>query len=159
MNVILSPRVAVVTGAAQGIGKAIALALADAGADIAVNDISISNVTPIIEEIKRKGRKAVVAVFDVADKEAVDEGTHKILEELGHIDILVNNAGITDNLSSTSKMTREKWDWEMSVNLSGAFNCTGAVLPGMVKSGWGRIIMISSLGALGIHRTGLLRGK
>ncbi|MBN1375986.1 MAG: SDR family oxidoreductase [Dehalococcoidia bacterium] len=151
MDIDLSSHVALVTGAAHGIGKTIALALAGAGADVAVNDIS-DGVNALADEIIGMGRKSVAAVFNIADKEAVNRGTDQVWKELGRIDILVNNAGITDNRAPVAKMTGAKWDWEMGVNLVGAFNCTASVLPGMAASGWGRIVMISSLGALGIHR-------
>ena len=150
MEISLYGKVALVTGAAQGIGKAIALALAGAGADVVVNDVSDA-VLAVKKEIEMSGRKSSFSIFNVADTNAVADGIKKIRDELGCIDILVNNVGITNNRASVVKMTREKWDWELSINLSGMFNCTKAVLTDMAKSGWGRIIMISSLGALGTN--------
>jgi NAD(P)-dependent dehydrogenase (short-subunit alcohol dehydrogenase family) len=153
MEVLLSGKVALVTGAAQGIGKAIALELARAGAVVAVNDIS-DKIVLTREEIKSMGKESLVASFDVSVEEEVVAGINEIGKKLGPISILVNNVGITTNIASILKMTRNKWDWEIAVNLGGAFNCTKAVLPDMIKAKWGRIIMVSSLAAVG----GLDRG-
>ena len=150
MEISLSCKVALVTGAAQGIGKAIALELSKAGAIVAVNDIT-DKVLSTRDEINLNGKESIAAIFDVADNSKVEAGIREIREKLGRIDILINNVGITNNIAPILKMTREKWDWEMDINLGGAFNCTKAVLPDMVKAQWGRIIMISSLGANGLH--------
>ena len=150
MEISLSGRVALVTGAAQGIGRAIALELAKSGARVAVNDVN-DEVHSIKEEIQKMGYDSVAAIFDVANTAMVEVGVKEIKEKLGSIDILVNNVGITDNIAPILKMTRERWDWEMDINLGGAFNCTKAVLPDMIKQEWGRIIMISSTGAQGLH--------
>lgn len=150
MEISLSGKVALVTGAAQGIGRAIALELAKSGASVAVNDTS-DKVVSTKEDIEKMGKDSLAAIFDVAVEEAVEAGIGEIKEKLGPIDILVNNVGITNNISPILKMARERWDWEMAINLGGAFNCTKAVLPDMVKAKWGRVIMISSLGAGGLH--------
>ena len=149
MEISLSGKVALVTGAAQGIGRAIALELAKSGASVAVNDTS-DKVVSTKEDIEKMGKDSLAAIFDVAVEEAVEAGIWEIKEKLGPIDILVNNVGITNNVSPILKMARERWDWEMAINLGGAFNCTKAVLPDMVKAKWGRVIMISSLGAGGL---------
>ena len=148
MEISLTGEVALVTEAAQGIGRAIALELAKSGAAVAVNDIS-DKVASTKEEIGKTGNDSVTAIFNVAIEEEVEAGIGEIKEKLGPIDILVNNVGITTNISSILKMTRERWDGEMAINLGGAFNCTKAVLPDMVRAKWGRIIMISSLAAVG----------
>ena len=151
MQISLFGRVALVTGAAQGVGKGIALELARSGAMVAVSDID-DKVIETKEEIEKMAGKAVAVIFDVADSAAVEAGVREVKEKLGPVDILVNNAGITYNVSSLLKMTREKWDWEIGINLGGAFNCTKAVLPDMVEAKWGRIIMISSISApFGAH--------
>lgn len=150
MEILLSEKVALVTGAARGIGRAIALELAKAGAAVAVNDIS-DQVVLTSEEIEKMGGRSLATIFNVAVEEQVEAEVSKIREKLGHVDILVNNVGITNNIAPILNMTRRKWDWEMAVNLGGAFNCTRAVLPDMVRAKWGRIIMISSIGAGGLH--------
>ena len=150
MEISLAGKVALVTGAAMGIGKVIAIELAKSGADVAVSDIR-EDVVATKKDIEALGKRSCAAIFNVSDPKAVDEGIKKIQDELGPIDILVNNVGIVDNIAPILKMKREKWDWEIGVNLSGIFYCTQAVLPDMVKNGWGRIIMMSSLGSLGIN--------
>jgi NAD(P)-dependent dehydrogenase (short-subunit alcohol dehydrogenase family) len=150
MKISLLGKVALVTGAAQGIGKAIALELAKSGAAVAVNDIS-DNVTLTKREIDKMNRRSLATIFDVAIEQEVETAVRDIRAKLGSIDILVNNVGITNNIASILEMTKERWDREMAVNLGGAYNCTRAVLPSMIKAKWGRIIMISSLGAAGLH--------
>lgn len=150
VEISLSGKVALVTGAAYGIGRATAMELARAGADVAVNDIS-DKVMSTKESIEKLRRKSCAAIFDVSDVNAVNAGIKQVRDALGPIDILINNVGIVDNLAPIIKMKSEKWDWEINVNLSGAFYCTKSVLPDMIRKGWGRIIMISSLGSLGIN--------
>jgi 3-oxoacyl-[acyl-carrier protein] reductase len=140
----LEGRVALVTGAAQGIGRAIALALAEVGADVAGGDVKLEQLQEVAKEIEALGRKALALPLDVARPDSVKEAVDKALEVFGKIDILVNNAGITkDNL--LMRMKPEDWDLVLRVNLSGAFLCTRAVLPGMVKQRYGRIINIASV--------------
>jgi 3-oxoacyl-[acyl-carrier protein] reductase len=140
----LEGRVAMVTGAAQGIGRAIALALAEAGADIAGGDVALEKLQGVAKEIEALGRKALALHLDVSSPDSVKEAVDKTLEAFGKIDILVNNAGITkDNL--IMRMKPEDWDLVLRVNLNGAFHCTRAVLPGMVKQRYGRIINIASV--------------
>jgi 3-oxoacyl-[acyl-carrier protein] reductase len=140
----LEGRVALVTGAAQGIGRAIALALAEVGADVAGGDVKPVQLQEVAKEIEALGRKALALPLDVAGPEAVQGAVDKTLEVFGKIDILVNNAGITkDNL--LMRMKPEDWDLVLRVNLTGAFLCTRAVLPGMVKQRYGRIINIASV--------------
>jgi 3-oxoacyl-[acyl-carrier protein] reductase len=140
----LEGRVAMVTGAAQGIGRAIALALAEVGADIAGGDIALEKLQGVAKEIEALGRKTLALHLDVSSPDSVKEAVDKTLEVFGKIDILVNNAGITkDNL--IMRMKPEDWDLVLRVNLNGAFHCTRAVLPGMVKQRYGRIINIASV--------------
>ena len=140
----LEGRVALVTGAAQGIGRAIALALAEVGADIAGGDVALEKLQGVAKEIEALGRKALALHLDVSSPDSVKEAVDKTLEAFGKIDILVNNAGITkDNL--IMRMKPEDWDLVLRVNLNGAFHCTRAVLPGMVKQRYGRIINIASV--------------
>jgi 3-oxoacyl-[acyl-carrier protein] reductase len=140
----LEGRVALVTGAAQGIGRAIALALAEVGADIAGGDVNLEGMEKTAKEIEALGRKALAVKLDVSDPASVKDAVTKVLEAFQKIDILVNNAGITkDNL--IMRMKREDWDRVLSINLNGAFHCIQAVLPGMVKQRSGRIINIASV--------------
>ena len=140
----LKGKVALVTGAAQGIGKAIALLLARNGADIVVSDINLEKAEETAKEIGAIGPKAVAVKVDVANLSDVDQMVTGILEKLAKIDILVNNAGITrDKL--ILRMTEEDWDAVLGVNLKGTFNCTKAVLRHMAKQRSGKIVNIASV--------------
>ena len=138
----LKDKVAIVTGSARGIGQAIALKLAESGADIVVSDIAGAGT--VAEEIKAMGRRSLAVTADVSSKEDVAALVDKAVSALGRVDILVNNAGITrDQL--LLRMSDEDWDSVLSVDLKSAFLCTRAVLRHMVKQRWGRIINISSI--------------
>ena len=140
----LEGRVAFVTGAAQGIGRSITLTLAEDGADLALGDLNLEKLEAVAREVEALGRKALALHLDVSSPDSVQAAVTKVLETWGKIDILVNNAGITkDNL--ILRMKRQDWDAVLSVNLSGAFYCTQAVLPGMVKQRYGRIVSIASV--------------
>jgi 3-oxoacyl-[acyl-carrier protein] reductase len=140
----LEGRVAFVTGAAQGIGRAIALTLAEDGADLALGDLNLEKLEAVAREVEALGRRALTLHLDVSSLDSVQAVVTKVLETWGKIDILVNNAGITkDNL--ILRMKRQDWDAVLSVNLNGAFYCTQAVLPGMVKQRYGRIVSIASV--------------
>jgi len=137
-------RVAFVTGSAQGIGRAIALALAEAGCDVVIADVNPEKIDSVVKEVEGLGRKSLGIKLDVSDPESVKAGVAKILEAFGKIDILVNNAGITrDGL--VMRMKPEDWSLVLRVNLDGAFYCTRAVLHGMVKQRHGRIVNIASV--------------
>jgi len=137
-------RVAFVTGSAQGIGRAIALALAESGCDVVIADVNPEKIDSVAKEVEGLGRKSLAIEFDVSDPESVKGGVAKILETFGKIDILVNNAGITrDGL--VMRMKPEDWSLVLRVNLDGAFYCTRAVLAGMVKQRYGRIVNIASV--------------
>lgn len=137
-------RVAFVTGSAQGIGRAIALALAEAGCDVVIADVNPEKIDSVAKEVEGLGRKSLAIKLDVSDPESVKAGVAKILESFGKIDILVNNAGITrDGL--VMRMKPEDWSLVLRVNLDGAFYCTRAVLAGMVKQRYGRIVNIASV--------------
>jgi len=137
-------KVALVTGAAQGIGKAIALLLARHGADLVVWDINLEKAEETAKEIEVLGRRAIAMKVDVASLEHVERMVEAILEELGQIDILVNNAGITrDKL--ILRMTEEDWDAVLNINLKGTFNCTKTVVRHMSKQRSGKIVSIASV--------------
>ena len=149
---LLQDRVALVTGAARGIGRASALVLAREGAHVGVADV-LPEVEETAREIAAQGRLSAFAVFDIADPEQVAEGVGKIRGELGDIEILVNNAGVVTNIARITKMTHEAWQREISINLSGAFNLIKEVIGPMVDKKWGRVINISSGAALGgLHK-------
>jgi len=140
----LAGKVALVTGAAQGIGKAIAFLLAGNGADIVVSDINLERAEETAKEIEGTGQRAMAIRVDVANSEEVERMVQTILERFGHIDILVNNAGIArDRL--ILRMTEEDWDAVLNVNLKGTFNCTKAVVRHMSKQRSGKIVSIASV--------------
>jgi len=144
------PRVALITGAARGIGRAIALALAQPGWTIYLNDVVLgAEAEKTRQEVADRGADARLLQFNVADQAAVQQGIDQIIKEAGRLDVLVNNAGITrDNL--VMRMKEEDWDQVLEVNLKGAYNCIRAVAKPMIKQRGGRIINISSVvGAMG----------
>ena len=143
MNDIAS--VALVTGAARGIGRAIALALARPGLTIYLNDIALGEEAARTQkDVAAKGSAAKLIEFNVADFGQVQRGIDEIVKESGRLDMLVNNAGITrDNL--ILRMKEEEWDAVLAVNLKGAYNCIRAVSKTMVKQRFGRIINLSSV--------------
>ena len=143
----LNNRIALVTGASRGIGRAIALALANAGAGIAVNYRErAEEAASVVEAIQRMGGRAVAIAADVSIAGAVQSMISTVEERLGPIDILVNNAG-TAIMRGLDDITEEDFDLTIAVNLKSAFLCTQAVLPTMRARGWGRIVNISSIGA------------
>ncbi len=140
----LSGKVALVTGAAQGIGKAIALLLAKNGADVAVSDINLEKAHETAHEIQEMGRRSLAIRVNVADAQEVERMIETIVEQFGRIDILVNNAGITrDRL--ILRMTEEDWDAVLDVNLKGTFNCTKSAIRHMAKQRSGKIVSIASV--------------
>lgn len=145
---LLEGKVALVTGASRGIGKAIALLLAENGADVAVNFAgSTAAAEAVAAEIEKMGRKAILVQGDVSQTEVCAEMVDKVVKELGHIDILVNNAGITRD-TLLLRMKEEDWDAVLNTNLKGVFNCTKAAVKYMAKQRSGSIVNISSVVAL-----------
>ncbi|MDH6464746.1 3-oxoacyl-[acyl-carrier protein] reductase [Micromonospora sp. A200] len=141
-------RTAVVTGAARGIGAAVAKRLAQDGFAVAVVDLDEAAGKPVVEEIQAGGGRALAVGANVADEQAVQAAVDRIAEELGGPTVLVNNAGITrDNL--LFKMTADDWDAVLNVHLRGSFLMSRAVQGYMTKAGWGRIVNLSSTSALG----------
>ncbi len=141
----LTGKICLVTGASRGIGAAIACSLAKNGADIIINyekeDLAAANVADIISAM---GSRFRISKFDVSNFELARNTIEKIVAEFGTIDILVNNAGINRD-KTLLNMTPEEWYEVIEVNLTGTFNLTKAVLPYMLKRGWGRIINVSSI--------------
>ena len=149
MAMPLENRVALVTGASRGIGKACAIALAEAGANVAVNYVARkAEAESVAAAIRRLGRKGVVLQADVSQAKAVDALVRDAEGALGPIDILVNNAGIAVR-RGLDDLTEADFDRTMLVNLKSAFLCTQAVLPGMRARKWGRVVNISSGAARG----------
>jgi NAD(P)-dependent dehydrogenase (short-subunit alcohol dehydrogenase family) len=143
----LTGRVALVTGAGQGIGAGIATALASQGAAVGVNDIDAPNAARTASEIEQAGGRAAASPFDVTIFEESAQGIARLVAELGPIDILVNNAGGTvDGMWPTPFLETpiDVWQPMVDLNLSGTLNCTRIVAEGMCERGWGRIITISS---------------
>ena len=145
----LAGKIALVTGAAQGIGRDIALGLAADGADVAVCDVNLEAAQKTAGDIEAKGRKSLALKANVAATADVTAMIDQVVEKLGRIDILVNNAGITrDGL--ILRMKDEDWDLVLSINLKGAFLCTKSALKYMTKQRTGTIINIASIvGAMG----------
>jgi len=145
----MSSKIALVTGAGRGIGKAIALALAKEGVDTAVNDIDLVTIKATAAEIEALGQKSMAIQCNVADYGQVREMVNQIVAEWGGIDILVNNAGV-----GTSKMWEdmEKSDWDrvININLGSVLNCSKAVIETMKQRGGGSIISMSSMSAKSI---------
>jgi len=140
----LQGRVAIVTGAAQGIGRAIAETLAQAGADIVVGDIDPGRSLETVNAVEKLGRRALNVKVNVAEADDTKAMVEQVLKVWGKVDILVNNAGITrDGL--LLRMKEEDWNLVLQVNLNGTFNCTKAVLQAMTKQRYGRIVNIASI--------------
>lgn len=137
-------KTALVTGASRGIGRACALALAQAGCRVALAARNREKLEAVAAEVRALNVDAHVAEIDLADGASVQQGVAAVGKEFGRIDVLVNNAGVTkDGLAM--RMKREDWDLVLQTNLTGAFLASQAVLPGMMKERWGRIINISSV--------------
>jgi 3-oxoacyl-[acyl-carrier protein] reductase len=140
----LKDKVAVVTGASQGIGHETALALAEAGAKVVVAARNEEKLTALVAEIAAAGGEAFGVKMDVADAEQVKAGFKQVIEKFGRLDILVNNAAVTrDGLAM--RMKKEDWDAVLQTNLTGAHFCIQQALPTMMKARAGRIINISSI--------------
>ena len=142
----LTGRVALVTGAGQGVGRGIASALASQGAKVAINDLFEERAAEAVDEIKSAGGTAIAAAFDVSDYEAVTAGIGKVESELGPLDILVNNAGVPPGMGGGQFRETKPEDWRKQIDLNtyGVMNCSHAVINGMCDRGYGRIVTISS---------------
>jgi 3-oxoacyl-[acyl-carrier protein] reductase len=172
IEIDLSGRVALVTGGSRGLGRADALTLARAGADVVIADILVesddsaaADYGPLAQaaaaqglvqteatarKIEELGRRSLALKCDVTDIAQVDEAIRRTVEELGSVDILVNNAGTLDHLGQLENQSPELWERDLRVNLTGAFNCSRAVWPHMKEREWGRIVNMASVaGTLG----------
>ncbi len=173
IEIDLSGRVALVTGGSRGLGRADALTLARAGADVVVADLLVESelseatdrygalatvarqqglvhTEETVEEIRGMGRRALAVRCDVTERGEVDAAVARAVEELGSVDILVNNAGTLDHAAQFQKQSPELWERDLRVNLTGAFNCAQAVWPHMRERSFGRVINMASVaGTLG----------
>jgi 3-oxoacyl-[acyl-carrier protein] reductase len=173
VEIDLSGRVALVTGGSRGLGRADALTLARAGADVAVADILVESelsedtdrwgalataaraqglvhTEETVDEIRSLGRQAVAVRCDVTDREQVAAAVARTVDELGSVDILVNNAATLDHVGQFHDQSPELWERDLRVNLTGSFNCAQAVWPHMKEREWGRIVNMASVaGTLG----------
>ena len=166
---LLSGKTALVTGASRGLGRAIALALAKAGANVAVTDLLIENeavdkeklaeygllasyfsetenvrTLSTADEIEKFGSRSLGIKMDVTNSDDIQKAIAQTTDKLGSIDILINNAGVMDNMAMLEYQTEKMWERDLNVNLTGAFNCIRAVWQQMKQKKWGRIINISS---------------
>jgi 3-oxoacyl-[acyl-carrier protein] reductase len=144
----LRDRIALVTGAASGIGAATARRFAREGATVAINDAKPEGLDAVAGEIRAAGAKALVLPGDVTKKADCERIVQEVIRTFGRLDILINNAGINRD-AMAAKMTEEQWDAVLSVNLKGTFLCAQAALPGMRERAWGRVVNTSSIGSLG----------
>ena len=173
IDIDLSGRVAFVTGGSRGLGRADALTLARAGADVVVADLLVESelteetdrygtlatvarqqglvhTEETVRDIEAMGRRALAVRCDVTDRAEVDAAVARAVEELGSLDILVNNAGTLDHVAQFHEQSPELWERDLRVNLTGAFNCAQAAWPHMQARGWGRIVNMASVaGTLG----------
>jgi 3-oxoacyl-[acyl-carrier protein] reductase len=141
----LKGRTALVTGGSRGIGRAIALALGEEGADVAVNYVSSEGpARDVVESIQKMGRRAMLAQADVGDYPDTFRMAQEVLKEFGHLDILVNNAGINSDKSFV-KMDHASWRKVLAINLDGVFNCTKVFIDTMLKQNYGRVVNITSV--------------
>ncbi len=146
----LKDRTALVTGGSRGIGRAVALALAEEGADVAVNYVSNeAAAADVVEHIRKMGRRALLAQADVSDYPDTFRMAQDVLREFGHLDILVNNAGVNSDKTFV-KMDHAAWRKVLAINLDGVFNCTKVFIDQMITQGYGRIVnMTSVIGQIG----------
>src|SRR2546430_524186 len=173
LEIDLSGKVALVTGGSRGLGRADALTLARAGADVVIADIQVESDSgadaerygPMAQAARAQGlvyseataraigelgQRSAAVKCDVTERSQVDETVRRVVEEFGSVDILVNNAGTLDHLAQLSDQDPELWERDLRVNLTGSFNCAQAVWPHMKERGWGRIVnMASGAGTLG----------
>ena len=137
-------KVAIVTGAGRGLGRAVALKLASEGAAIVVNDVRQASADQVAAEIVAAGGRALAFVADVSDESQVNAMVNATLARFGTVDILVNNAGILGKTQPVEKIPGSEWDRMMGINVKGVFNCTRAVLPVMQAKRYGKIVNVSS---------------
>ncbi|HLE42906.1 MAG TPA: 3-oxoacyl-ACP reductase FabG [Methylomirabilota bacterium] len=148
MDLGIAGKVVLVTGGARNLGRADSLKLAEEGCRVAVVDLNREGAEETASEIRSKGGQALALECDIADRVAVRAAAGRIQRELGPVDILVNNASIIWTLAQLKDMKDEDWDLNMRVNLTGTYNVTKAVFPGMRERRWGRVVCMASIAGL-----------
>lgn len=144
----LQDKVAIITGAASGMGKAEALRFASEGAKVVVADLNLEGAEEVVQEIKRNGGEGLAVKVNVTDPADIENMVALATDTFGKIDILVNNAGIFDKYTNSLDTTEEQWDLIFNVNLKSVYKITNAVLPGMIQRGKGAIVNIASIAGL-----------
>lgn len=145
---MLNEKIAIITGSGRGLGAATALRFAREGAHVVINDINGDNAKGIADEIEKLGRRALVSTHDVSDFKAANALVDETMAKFGRVDILVNNAGITRD-SMLHKLSEEKWDEVIRINLKGPFNMGQACAKVMMEQKYGRIVNLASVAWLG----------
>jgi len=146
MSPVLEDKVAIITGAGRGLGRAYALRFAEEGAKLLLPDISLERAEGVAKEIRDKGGEAVAMKTDISDENATRKMAEKVMQQYGKVDILVNNAAIWYGLEAKpwDAWTVEEWDWIFAVNVRGTWLCCKAIAPLMIKQSRGKIINIAS---------------
>jgi NAD(P)-dependent dehydrogenase (short-subunit alcohol dehydrogenase family) len=148
VKMLLSNKVAIITGGARGIGRGIAMKFAEEGCSPVIVDVLAAEGRKTAEELSKKERNAVFIKCDITDRSQVKEMVDQVIGKFGKVDILINNAGITGLPKSVTDINEEEWDRVLSINLKGMFLCCKTVVPHMKEKGYGKIVNISSLSAI-----------
>lgn len=144
----LNEKVAIITGAASGMGKAEALAFSKEGATVVVADLNIKGAQEVVNEILATGKKALAVQVNVTKKEDLENLVNKTIQEFGKIDVLINNAGIFDKYTNSLETTDEQWDLLFDINTKAVFKLSNLVLPHMIERKTGSIVNIASIAGL-----------